>query len=347
MLVIIIVSFADSPNRSPSARTAHINKLLGNARKLLHNGLAKSSRNTYATGQRRYVKFCKMVGAKPIPTSESILTLFVTHLATSNISLRTIKVYLAAVRHIHVCKGLHKHFNQQITPRLHLILRGIQKQISSRHFTKPRLPITLPILQSIKRALSKDTPSYDNTTFWAMCCLAFFGFLRVSKFTIPGDSTYDPACHLSLNDIAVDSRANPRLLQLLLKQSKTDPFKQGATVHLGATDNPVCPVKAVLSYLEKRSTRPGPLFITSEGKGWTRRMFCASLKSVLHKLKLDQHSYNTHSFKIGAATSASLAQLSDTRIQILGRWRSNAFKSYIRPAPRELAKLSKVMATGN
>ena len=344
MLVIIIVSFADSPKRSSSARTAHINR---RARKLLHGGLAKSSRNTYATGQRRYVKFCKMVGAKPIPTSESILTLFVTHLATANISLRTIKVYLAAVRHIHVCKGLHKHFNQQITPRLHLILRGIQKRLSSRHFTKPRLPITLPILRSIKRALSKDTPSYDNTIFWAMCCLAFFGFLRVSEFTIPGDSTYDPACHLSLNDIAVDSRANPRLLQLLLKQSKTDQFKQGVTVDLGATDNPVCPVKAVLSYLEKRSTRPGPLFITSEGKDWTRRMFCASLKSVLHKLKLDQHSYNTHSFRIGAATSASLAQLSDTHIQILGRWRSNAFKSYIRPAPRELAKLSKVMATGN
>jgi len=158
-------------------------------------------------------------------------------------------MYLAAVRHI---QGLHKHFNQQITPRLHLILRGIQKQLSSKQFTKPRLPITLPILRSIKKGLSKHTPSYDNTTFWAMCCLAFFGFLRVSEFTIPGDS---PACHLSLNDIlndiAVDSRANPRLLQLLLKQSKTDSLKQGAKVHLGTIDSPVCPVKAVLSYLEK------------------------------------------------------------------------------------------------
>ena len=218
-----------------------------------------------------------MVGAKLIPTSESILTLFVTHLATLNISPRTIRAYLTAVRHIHVCKGLHKHFNQQITPRLHLILRGIQKQQSSRHFTKPRLPITFPILRSIKRVLSKDTPSYDNTTFWAMCCLAFFGFLRISEFTTPGDSPYDPASHLSLNDIAVDSRANLRLLQLPLKQSKTDLFKQSVTVHLGATDSPVCPVKAVLLYLVKRDTRPGPLFITSEGKGWTRRMFCASL----------------------------------------------------------------------
>jgi len=54
-----------------------------------------------------------------------------------------------------------------------------------------------------------------------------------------------------------------------------------------------------------------------------------------------------YSFRIRAATSASLAQFSDTYIQILGRWQSNAFKSYIRPAPRELAKLSKAMATGN
>ena len=113
-------------------------------------------------------------------------------------------------------------------------------------------------------------------------------------------------------------------------------------MHLGATDSLVCPVKAVPSYLEKRSTRAGPLFITSEGKGWTRRMFCASLKSML----LDQHSYNTRSLRIGAATSAFLAQFLDTHIQIFGRWRSNAFKSYIRPGPRELAKLSKAMATG-
>jgi len=113
-------------------------------------------------------------------------------------------------------KGCINISTKQVTPRLHLISRGIQKRLSSRHVAKPRLPITLPILQSIKRALSKDIPSYDNTTFSAMCCLVFFGFLRVNKFTIPGDSTYDSACHLSLDDIAVDSRANPRLLQVLL-----------------------------------------------------------------------------------------------------------------------------------
>ena len=137
-----------------------------------------------------------------------------------------------------------------------------------------------------------------------MCCTAFFGFLRVGAFTIPAGGSYDPSCHPSLHNVAVDNRANPCLLQLLLRQSKTDPFKQGIKVYMGATDSTVCPIQAVLSYLKQRSTKPGPLFITEKGKGWTRSMFSSSLKSILHKLKLNQHGYNTHSFWIGATISA-------------------------------------------
>jgi len=91
-----------------------------------------------------------------------------------------------------------------------------------------------------------------------MCCLAFFRFLRVGEFTIPTESSYSPSHHLSLQDISVDSRTNPCLLQLLLKQSKTDPFRHGAKVYIGAMDTTICPIRAVLAYLAKRSSRPGP-----------------------------------------------------------------------------------------
>jgi len=82
----------------------------------------------------------------------------------------------------------------------------------------------------------------------------FFGFLRVSKFTIPTEGSYDSSCYLSLEDIAVDSKRKPRGLQLLLKQSKTDPFKQGTKVYLNATGSTICPIMAVLSYLAKRGS---------------------------------------------------------------------------------------------
>ena len=69
------------------------------------------------------MRFCKAAGKKPIPTSECTLTLFMTHLATHKISFATIKVYLSAVHHMHLCRGLHDHFNQQFTPRLQLALK--------------------------------------------------------------------------------------------------------------------------------------------------------------------------------------------------------------------------------
>jgi len=60
---------------------------------------------------------------------------------------------------------------------------------------------------------------------------------------------------------------------------------------MGATDSTVCPIMAVLSYPTKKSSQPGPLFIAKEGKGWTRAMFCAGLKSLLVDLNLNKHAY--------------------------------------------------------
>jgi len=48
----------------------------------------------------------------------------------------------------------------------------------------------------------------------------------------------------------------PNLLQVVIKQSKTDPFRRGVTIHLGATDTVICPVKVMVSYLALRDGQP-------------------------------------------------------------------------------------------
>ena len=182
--------------------------LLNKAQDLFRDGLAVSSRNTYAASQGKYTNFCKSARVPAIPTTEYTLILFVTHLATSNISQATIKVYLSAIRNMHVSKGLHDEFTQQLTPRLQLIFRGIKKCQAATHPPRIGLPITIQILHGIHRLLSQK-PSHTNTMLWAACCLAFFGFLCVSEFTIPNERSYDSSCHLSLQDVAIDSRENP------------------------------------------------------------------------------------------------------------------------------------------
>ena len=97
------------------------------AQKYYVNGLASTTRSTYTSGQHRFTTFCTAIDAKPMPTTERVLSLFVTHLATHNISHATIKVYLSAIHHMHVTSGKLQHFSQQLTPRLQQILKGIRK----------------------------------------------------------------------------------------------------------------------------------------------------------------------------------------------------------------------------
>ena len=140
------------------------------------NGLAPSTRNTYAAGQNLYKIFCSRANRTPIPTSESTLLLFVAHLTTLNLSYATIKVYLSAIRHMHVTVGQHSSFNLQLTPRLQQVLKGIRKTQAASKPPRARLPITRSIMQRIRCSLLKRPQSYDNIMIWAACCLAFFGF---------------------------------------------------------------------------------------------------------------------------------------------------------------------------
>ena len=142
---------------------------------------------------------------------------------------------MSAICHMHVTEGCHEEFYSYFTPRVQLVLKGIQKSQVTSHTQRTRLPITLEIMRSINGLLSEEPHLYDNILLWAACYLAFFGCFRVNEFTIPNDTSYDSQCHLSPSDISVDNRDQPQLLKVTIKQSKTDLFRKGVDLYLGAT----------------------------------------------------------------------------------------------------------------
>ena len=75
-------------------------------------------------------------------------------------------------------------------------------------------------------------------------------------------------------------------------------------LYLGTTNTTTCPVKAIIQRLTFCGTAPGPLFILADQKPLTRQIFATSLSSFLRNAGLKTIHYNTHSFRIGAATSA-------------------------------------------
>jgi site-specific recombinase XerD len=91
-----------------------------------------------------------------------------------------------------------------------------------------------------------------------------------------------------------------------------------------------CPVQALKQYLSLRGSAPGPLFLTSSHTTVSRELFTQQLHSALAWVGLNTHNYKAHSFRIGAATHAALLGYADSEIQAMGRWKSGAFKKYIR-----------------
>ena len=153
---------------------------------------------------------------------------------------------------------------------------------------------------------------------WAACCLAFFGFLRYSEFTVQQQGCYDSFVYLSMPDVALDSRSSTKTIRIKIKQSKTDPFRQGVHIYLGKIDQDIYPVKAILPYLAIRGGTPGPLFMLEDGRFLTRQIFSSAIDSILSEMNMDKGNFNTHSFRIGAATSAIDTGIPTVQVKMLG-----------------------------
>jgi len=179
-----------------------------------------------------------------------------------------------------------------------------------------------------------DQATPDIPMLWVACCLAFFGFLRIGEMVASEVKSFDLGVHLCFSDIAVDNSDHPNVLQISIKQSKTDPFRKGVDLFVGRTDTDICPVVALLNYLVIRGTVPGPLIISREGTFLTQQVFVTAVRKALESAGVDQSKYCGHSFWIGAATTVAAKGVEDSVIKTLGRWNSTAYLQYVR-IPRE------------
>ena len=257
----------------------------------------------------------------------------------------SIKVYLSGVRQLHITRGVSPP-SQGNMPRLQQVLRGIRISQASKSPPRRRLPIQPDTLRKIKR--SWESASFideDKRMLWAAFTMAFFGFMRSGELCAQKVSGYDMAVTLSPLDVSVDNVYDPQSLKIKLKSSKTDPFREGCEIHLGRTHDDLCPVSAALSWMTIRGNSPGPLFRFKSGTPLTRQLMVVKLKEALLSAGVVPTGYSGHSFRAGAATTAAINQIEDSQIKLMGRWKSDAYRRYIRPSGSHLATLSSSLST--
>ena len=250
--------------------------------------------------------------------------------------------------------------------RLQRILRGIKIFHAARE-TEPRerLPITRDILLRLTTELDQNT--HEGATFHAAFCLAFAAFLRIGEFTWSNSEWLSDGdfkqWHITRNSIRFHPPGQrPDRLYLTLPTSKTDPFRRGITLTIAAaaqepSDDPhsdtckTCAVAALYRLLDKWPAPPHtPLFSnthlttdnTTNGHlaSFDRSHVVNKLRELLAQAGITGH-YSGHSFRRGAATWARQAGIPDDDIQLLGRWKSNAYKRYIEVCPEHIHSVSR------
>ena len=185
----------------------------------------------------------------------------------------------------------------------------------------------------------QHTDNRDSLMLWAAMTLAFFGFLLLGELTC--NSTFDPKHLLMNSDITFMPRSSPKYMLVQLKVSKTDPFRQGQAIVIGKTNSPLCPISAMVAYLNSRpsSLDSGPLFIYVSGAFLTREKLTRETQLLISNGGLDSSEFAGHSFRIGAATTAASANLPLWLIKVLGRWSPDCFERYIKTPPSVLAQV--------
>lgn len=231
--------------------------------------------------------------------------------------------------HISALAFFHK-INSWLDPTNHFLITKLKegcKRLNRR--VDGRLPITPSILSRLIRVLPALCQSdFEIHLFKASFLVSFFGFLRLSEFTAK-TKLGDNSRVLSYEDVTV---LNSQSLKIRIRFSKTDQVGHSTSLIINACSDPIlCPVKAVSEFLIFRPNCPGPLFRHFNGEPLTSSQFSVKLKQGIRLLGLCPKYYSSHSFRIGAATTAATAGMSDSGIKSLGRWRSNSFQLYIRP----------------
>ena len=169
--------------------------------------------------------------------------MYVIYLANEAVSQASIKSYLSALRQLQIahrcmtheweiCADCSKFKRHQKYPGT----KGSTAQSKTPH-----------ILCGIRRVLETDTRAFNNIMLWAACTMCFFGFLPSGEAAISSGTKFDAGAHLTVEDLSVDVPANPTIIRVVIKASKTDPFQKGIAIVIGRTDNPICPVTAMMA----------------------------------------------------------------------------------------------------
>lgn len=255
--------------------------------------------------------------------SKTRLAHFVVFQYYQHYSYATIRSRLSGISYFHKIMGYSNPVESFLVNKLLYSIR------LKRHQTDKRLPITIPILGSLLTISRNVLHSiYDQVLFRAVFTAAFFGLLRMGELSLTETGKGNVIRPKSVKFIT-ENRCEKALIHLMrYKHHAGNP----ATIVLHKEKpKAICPVRALKKFHALRPSRASQYFCHANGSPLLSITVRKLLRCCISQLGLNPSKYTPHSFRIGGATHAFTTHSTPLQIQKMGRWKSNAYKSYVRP----------------
>jgi len=323
-----------------------------------------STRDTYATGWRRWIGFCDWfdidpflrvvphewvtpIGEIPVNFRQMAVISFMQKLCIEEkLCPGTVGVYMSAIRYYFKVANLDIGFLEapwvaSTRTAMTLIYRR-DNPVAGRK----GLPFPCDmIVHAEHKTCNKDSPS-DHAVLTAMK-LASTCLMRVSEY-LPGSPDAD---HWARSQDVVfrliDDSIVPswRVLGIpisdvvstiiTVRGAKNDVAGDGHCMEFMKSETSVtcayCIVTSLYTWAIRAQPRFGHPFLSWRGE-WvlSYNRLSKAIKKVASEMGLDPSRYRTHSLRIGGASMLAAAGRPDYEIQKLGRWKSLAFLEYIK-----------------
>ena len=282
---------------------------------LLLGAKATSTTKNYLASWRRWEQWSSSKqGISVFPVAPFELALYIAHLADSG-AKSTADNSMAAIKYVHNLAGLDSPTDD---PIVKLALQGFRRHNSAPTVRKE--PIDADVLSKVFAAHGHDNATLSDLRILFVIFISYSGFLR-----------YDDLSRISRSDCVISADC----LNIKLRKSKNDQFRQGSEVNIARTFQATCPVAIAERFFAAMGDPPNcplPLLrrLTKTKRGFipssiplsytrTREIVLAAIKPHV----ADISRFGLHSLRSGGASAASNAHVPPLLISMHGRWKTD------------------------
>ena len=305
--------------------SSHFALLLKEVRKSQQSAFAEGTNSNLRSQFRGYFAYCIYFRRVPLPADLDTVCGYAQFLSRS-VKHPTILNYLSGLKMLHIILGHPYPFTGDAI--LRLLLRGLHRLHP--HTPDRAPPITPQILLQVFRSM--DHQSSLECCVFSCGLFIFFSMSRVGSI-LPKSPSTSPDKFLTKKRVNLCS---PDVMVVTLLHTKTIQFGERILhIPLIRSDTPLCPVSAYQhAELLLRAPDRMPAFAfraaDSSVSPLTSKIFVDVFRSLLTRARVPlPSSYRGHSFRRGGASWAFNNGVPGELIQVIGDWKSEAYKVYL------------------